>query len=207
MFLDLPPPDPGIEIVVATRGMSKGIAQTEGPQLLARPFVQMGPVQIGTQWKNLSSSVAGGETAAFVNLAPRLGKFQLGLGFAYKMQTGVTEPTDDKSWEFTGNVSRKLGRVSLRIAAVYSPDDLGGARRSIFVEGGPAVDIGKSTRISGAVGRRDRLNGDDYTAFNVGATRTIFKGFTLDGRYYGTDESNLGEFFEDRFVLTGRMSF
>ncbi len=36
-MFDLPPPEPGIEIVVASRGMSKGVAQTEGPQLVVKP--------------------------------------------------------------------------------------------------------------------------------------------------------------------------
>jgi hypothetical protein len=204
---DLPPPEPGIEVVVATRGMSKGVAQSEGPQLVARPFIQLGPVQAGMQWKNVSSAVAGGEAAAFANVAPKLGDFQLNLGVAYKFQTGVREPTDDKSWEFTGGVTRKFGKVSLRISAVYSPDDLGSAERSIFVEGGPTVEIGKSTRISGAVGRRDRIKGDDYTAFNLGVTQTIFKGVSVDARYYGTNRSDISELFEDRFVATARMAF
>ena len=47
MPFDLPPPDPGIEISVATRGMSKGIAQTEGPQMIARSSVKFGDVQFG----------------------------------------------------------------------------------------------------------------------------------------------------------------
>jgi hypothetical protein len=204
---DLPPPDPGIEIVVATRGMSKGVAQSEGPQLVARPFILLGPVQAGMQWKNVSSAVAGGEAAAFANVAPKLGDFQLNLGIAYKFQTGVREPTDDKSWEFTGGVTRKFGKASLRISAVYSPDDLGSAERSIFVEGGPMVEIGKSTRISGAIGRRDRIKGDDYTAFNLGVTQTIFKGVSVDARYYGTNRSDISELFEDRFVATARMAF
>lgn len=204
---DLPPADPGIEFVVANRGMSKGVAQTEGPQLIVRPFVQLGPIQVGTQWKNVSSPVAEGEAAAFANVSPKLGKFQLNLGVAYKFQTGVEEPTDDKSWEFTADVTRKLGKVSMRIAAVYSPDDLGSAERSIFVEGGPTVEIGKNTRISGAIGRRDRVNGRDYKAFNVGLTQTIFKGVNLDVRLYGTNREKLGEFFEDRLVISARMAF
>lgn len=207
MMFDLPPPDPGIEITVASRGMSKGIAQTEGPQLVARPFVQLGPFQVGGQWKNLSSPVAGGEAAPFVSVAPKLGKFQLGLGVAYKFQTGVKEPTDDKSWEFNGNVSRKFGRLSLRVSAIYSPDDLGGAKRSIYVEGGPTLEIGKTMRVSAGVGRRERVNGDDYTAFNAGLTRTVFKGVTVDARLYGTNRSDLGEFLEDRVVVSARMSF
>ena len=206
-MLDLPPPDPGIEFVVASRGMSKGIAQTEGPQAVIRPFVQMGPIQLATQWKNLSSPVAGGEASAIVSVAPKFGQFQLNASAAYKLQTGVRGPTDNKSWEFAGSVTRRFGKLSLRIAAIYSPDDLGSAERSLFVEGGPTFELGKSTRISGAIGRRDRVNGDDYTAFNAGIARTLFKGVTLDARYYGTNQSDLGEFLEDRLVVSARMSF
>jgi hypothetical protein len=206
-MFDLPPPDPGIEFVVASRGMSKGIAQTEGPQALVRPYVQLGPVQFAAQWKNLSSPVAGGEASAILGVAPKLGQFQLNVSAAYKLQTGVRGPTDNKSWEFTGSVFRKLGKLSLRVATIYSPDDLGSAERSLFVEGGPALEIGKSTRISGAIGRRDRVNGDDYTAWNAGVARTMFKGMTLDARYYGTNQSDLGEFLEDRLVVSARMSF
>ena len=206
-MFDLPPPDPGIEFVVASRGMSKGIAQTEGPQAILRPYVQLGPVQVAAQWKNLSSPVAGGEASAIVGVAPKLGKFQLGASAAYKVQTGVRGPTDNKSWEFTGNVSRKFGKLSLRVAAIYSPDDLGSAERSLFIEGGPTLEIGKTMRISGAIGRRDRVNGDDYTAWNAGIAKTLFKGVTLDARYYGTNQSDLGEFLEDRVVISSRFSF
>ena len=206
-MFDLPPPDPGIEFAVSSRGMSKGIAQTDGPQALVRPFIQIGPVQLATQWKNLSSPVAGGEASAIVSVAPKLGKFQLNASAAYKAQTGVHEPTDDKSWEFTGSISRKFGKVSLRINAIYSPDDLGGAKRSLFVEGGPTLEIGKTTRLSAGIGRRERVNGDDYTAFNAGVAKTLFKGVTLDARFYGTNRSSLGDFFEDRLVISTRMSF
>ena len=206
-MFDLPPPDPGIEFVVASRGMSKGIAQTEGPQALVRPFVQMGSAQLAVQWKNLGSPVAGGEASAILSVAPKLGKFQLNASAAYKLQTGVRGPTDNKSWEFTGTVSRKFGKLSLRVNAIYSPDDLGSAKRSLFVEGGPTLEIGKATRLSAAIGRRDRVNGDEYTAFNAGIARTVFKGVTLDARYYGTNRSDLGEFLEDRLVVSARMSF
>ena len=207
MMFDLPPPDPGIELSIASHGMSKGIAQTEGPQVIARPFVQLGSLQLGGQWKNLSSPVAGGEASLFANVAPKLGQVQLTLGAAYKMQTGVTEPTDDKSWEFTGTVNRRFNRLSIRLQAIYSPDDLGGAKRSLYVEGGPTFDLDKTTRISANLGRRDRVLGDDYTSYNAGITKTIFKGVTLDGRYYGNSKSELGEFFDDRLVVSARMSF
>ena len=206
-MLDFPPLDPGIEIVVASRGISKGIAQTEGPQLVVKPFVQLGPVQLGAQWKNVSSAVAGGEGAASVSLSPKLGPFQLGLGIAHKFQTGVHEPTDDHSWEFTGNVTRKFGNLGLRVAAVYSPDDLGSAKRSLFVEGGPTVELDKTSRLSAGIGRRSRVNGDDYTAFNAGLAKTIFKGVTVDARWYDTNRSSLGFPYRGRGVVSARMAF
>ncbi|HEY0629347.1 MAG TPA: hypothetical protein VGD23_08465, partial [Sphingomicrobium sp.] len=78
-MLDLPPPDPGIEVSVASRGMSKGIAQSEGPQLTAKPFVKLGNVQVGAQWKNVSSSAASGEGAIFAGISREVAKFQLSL--------------------------------------------------------------------------------------------------------------------------------
>jgi hypothetical protein len=205
-MIDFPPLDPGIEITVASRGISKGIAQTEGPQMVLRPYVQMGPFQVGAQWKNLSSAVAGGEAAPFVGVAPKVGDFQLNLGVAYKFQTGVTEPTDDKSWEFTGAVSRKFGKANLRIAAIYSPDDLGGAKQSLYLESGVTVDVLKTWRVGAGIGRRERKNGDDYTSFVTGVGKTLFKGVNVDARYYATDRSDLGDFYEDRIVVIGRVA-
>ena len=206
-MFDLPPPDPGIEISVASRGMSKGIAQTEGPQLVAKTFVHTGIVQTGLQWKNVTSPVAGGEGAAFVTLAPKLGKLQLHLGAAYKFQTGVTEPTDDKSWEFTGSLTRKFGKVSLRLATIYSPDDLGSSRRSLVMEAGPTLELGKSTKLSAVIGRRERVNGDDYTLFNAGVSHSIVKGVSVEARLYGTNRNDLGENYRERLVVSGKLAF
>jgi hypothetical protein len=206
MPFDLPPPDPGIEITVASRGMSKGIAQSEGPQVVVRPFLQTGPLQFGGQWKNVSAAAARGEAAAFVSANPKMGKFQLQLGAAYKFQTGVREPTDDKSWEFTGSVTRKFGKVSLRMGAIYSPDDLGGARQSLVIEGGPTLEIGTTARISASLGHRSRENGDDYTAFNAGVAKTLYKGVTVDARFYGTNRDDLGVNYKERLVVSAKLA-
>ena len=153
--------------------MSKGIAQTEGPQLVARPSVKLGGLQFGAQWKNITSPVAGGEGALFVGWGRDLAGFQLSLQAAHKFQTGVREPTDDHSWEFTAGLSRKLGRVTLRGSLVCSPDDLGGAERSLYWEAGPALDLGRKVKAFANIGHRARKAGDDYTSFNAGASTTI----------------------------------
>jgi hypothetical protein len=206
-MFDLPPFDPGIEVSIASRGMSKGIAQSEGPQLIVKPFVKSGDVQVGAQWKNVTSTVAGGEGALFVGFSREIGKFQLTLQAAHKFQTGVHEPTDDHSWEFSGGLSRKFGRLAIRTSLVVSPDDLGGAKRSIYWEAGPTFDLSKKFRLFANVGHRSRRIGDDYTSFNAGASTTIVPRTTVEIRWYDTNRHDLGENFLGRAVATARMAF
>jgi hypothetical protein len=202
----LPPPDPGIEIVIASRGISKGLAQTEGAQVLAKPSLQFGPVQLGGQWKNISSPVADGEAAAFINYAPKLGAVQLTFGAAYKWQTNVKGNPDDDSMEFASSVSRKFGKVGLKASAVYTPDDFGKTRRSLYIEGGPSFDIDGTMRVSANLGRRSRVGNPDYTSFNGGISKTVVGKITLDARYYDTAESDLGEVYRSRLVVSARLN-
>jgi hypothetical protein len=205
MAFDLPPPDPGVEIVLSSRGMSKGIAQTDGPQVIGKGFLRFGDVQAGLQWKNVTSTSADGEGAAFVSVLRKFGSLQLTGGIAYKFQTGVRGHPDSRSWEFTAGASRKFGPVTARLNAVFSPDDLGSARRSLFVEAGPAVQLGKGWTASAAIGHRGRQNGTDYTAFNAGIGKSVGP-VQFDLRYYDTNRSD-AEIYRGRIVASVRVSF
>ncbi len=88
-MLDLPPPDPGIEISIASRGISKGIVQTVGPQLVARAMLGLGDLHLGGQWKNVTSRVAEGEAAGFVTWQRKFGRVQTSLGATLKLQTDL----------------------------------------------------------------------------------------------------------------------
>lgn len=202
----LPPPDPAIEISVATRGMSKGITQTDGPQMLARGLAKFRDVQFGLQWKNLSSTTSDGEASVFVAASHKFGELQLNGAVAYKMLTAVRGNVDSKSWEFTAGGSRKFGKVTIRVNSIYSPDDLGSARKSLFVEGGPAVQFAKGWTASAAIGHRSRENGIDYTAWNAGVGKTVH-GVQLDLRYYDTNRSALDTPYHARLVASAKLSF
>lgn len=206
MPFDLPPPDPGIELVLATRGMSKGLSQTDGPQFLGRTFVGLGDVQIGAQWKNVNSSSAHGEASLFISASRKVGTVQLNGGVAYKLLTGLHASADKKCWEFTGSASRKFGPVTAKVNAIFSPDNLGSARKSLFVEAGPAVQLAKGWTASAAIGVRRRDNGDDYTAFNAGVTKAVGP-FQLDVRYYDTNHSGVGVPYHARIVGSARLRF
>ncbi|WP_310468920.1 TorF family putative porin [Sphingomonas sp.] len=206
-MFDLPPPEPHFEIVVASRGMSKGLAQTEGVQFVPKGFLQIGAVQIGGQWKNVTSTTAAGEAAVFANASRTVGGFQLSLGAAYKFQTAVRGPTDSDSFEFSGSVGRKFGKLGTKVSVIYSPNDLGSARRSVYFEGGPTLDLSKTTRIFANVGHRDRIGGFDYTSFNAGLSTVVAKRLTLEARYYDTARSHLDKAYRGRAVLAARLSF
>jgi len=206
MVFDLPPPDPAVVVSIASRGMSKGISQTNGPQLLAKGSLRFGDVQLGAQWKNVSSTSAKGEGAAFTTVSHKFGALQVSGGIAWKFQTGVRRKTDSTSIELSAAASRKLGPVSLQANAIYSPDDLGSARRSLFVEAGPAVQLGSGWTASAALGHRSREQGTDYTAFNAGVTKSI-RWLQLDLRYYDTNRSDVGSPYRTRIVGSARLSF
>jgi hypothetical protein len=201
------PIDPGVEMVISSQGMSKGIEQVGGPQFIPRAYLQVGDLQVGGQWKNVTSKTASGEASAFANIARKLGGFQLSAGLNYKVQTAAERGTDSHSLELNAAVARKIGKLSLKGSAIYSPNDLGRARRSLYIEGGPSFDVTKTLRLSANIGHRYREDGADYTSMNIGAAKTLFRAFSLDLRYYRTNRSELGPVYADRVVLAGRLSF
>ena len=201
---DLPPIEPIVEIALASTGMSKGISQTDGLQVVPKVALEIGPVQVGAQWKNLTSPTAEGEAQAFISASRNFGPVELSAGLAYKLQTDAIAGTDNDAVELSFGATRKFGQWSARLNTVYSPDDVGGTRRSLYTEAGLSVDAIKSIRLSATVGRRERQGSPDYTAFSAGATKTLPPGLTLDLRYHDTAQSHLGVPYRRRIVVAGR---
>ena len=61
-----------------------------------------------------------------------------------------------------------------------------------MVEASTAYTLFARTTLSAAIGRRERVGGADYTAFNAGVTQKLNRNFTADLRYYGTNKHQLG---------------
>jgi hypothetical protein len=202
----IPPLDPGFELVASSHGMSKGISQSDGPQFIPKLFVEHAGIQAGAQWKNVSQSGAKGEFAALVNATHRFGSLQLTGGATYKVSTATRPGWDSHSLELNASAARKVGKVSLKLSGIYSPDDIGPSGQSIYVEGGASFDVAKTLRLSANIGRRHRDGSPDYTSFNAGVTKTLFKGFGIDARYYRTDRSSLGYTYRDRLIFSARLA-
>jgi hypothetical protein len=205
-MLDLPPPDPGIEIVLASRGISKGLAQTEGPQLLARPEIAFGPVYVGAYAKNVSSPTLDGEAGPVIGFRTGAAAFDLSGSATWKLAVAPVGAVDDQALELAAAVSRRVGALTPRVSVVWSPDDLGSTGRTVFAEAGASWRSGPTT-VSATLGRRERDGGPDYSAWNAGASYAVAGRFTLDLRYYDTDRSGIGEPFHSRLVASVRARF
>ena len=206
-MFELPPPDPAIEIQLASRGYSKGLAQPGGAQFLIRGELETGQLFTQAQWKNIDTNNAGGEALLLVGLHRRLGGFDVRLTAGYKILTGPRSTFDEDTFEFTAQASRAFGRFTPRLQLSWSPDDIGRTRRSLYAEASAAFRLARNTSLTAYAGRRERSNGDDYTTFGAGFAQKIGDHVTAELRWYDTMQSGRGEAYEGRAVAALRLRF
>lgn len=202
----MPPVVPAFELSVANQGMSKGILQSEGAQFIIRPSVKARGFQLGAQWKNISTNSARGEASIIGGWSGKVRGFDLGGSLAYKMLTSAKGSGNRRGWEATVSATRKAGKLGLRVNAVFSPDDLGSTDQSLYIEGGPSLDLPLQLRLSANLGHRWRDGSPDYTSYNIGVSRRVLKLLTADLRLYETDRSELGKTYERRLIGSLRLS-
>ena len=206
-MLDLLPPHPGIEISVASRGYSKGLTQTDGIQIVARPELAFGPLYLGFYAKNVTSSTSAGEAGPSIGLRTRLGGFDVGASATWKFSIEPRGSSNDEALELVGSLGRRIGPVNARASVTWSPNDLGGTEETTWAEAGLTYSLRHSTTVGANIGRRERGGGPDYTAFNFGVTQTLLQGITADLRWYDTNRSARGDAFEGRLIATLRARF
>jgi len=200
-------PDPSIEVTFATRGMSKGLAQTDDePQLVVRSELALRGFYIGATAKNVTSSSSDGEAAALAGWRGKAGGLDLAAGVALKRALATSAPYDRSAVELSAAVSRGFGKLTPKLSLAWSPDDLGGTGRTLFAEAGATYKFSKQLIASAAVGRRERDGGLDYTAYNAGLSWIPVKPLTLDLRYYDTNR-DAGQPYAARLVGSLRTKF
>ena len=199
-------PVPAIEFNLSSTGMSKGIAQTTGPQFLARGEVAFGTLFVGAYAKNVDSSTYDGEAGALVGIRTKASGFDLGFSAALKRAIDPSRGSDSTALELSANAGRKFGPWNPRVSVVWSPNDLGGTRRTVFAEAGASYRVSPALSASTAVGRRERTGGADYDAWNAGVTWQPLKPVSIDLRYYDTDGGG-AQPYRARAVLSARARF
>lgn len=205
MILGLPPADPGFELFAASRGMSEGLLQTESLQVIPRATLRIGSVQVGAQWRNISSPTASGIAALFVKWSRSRERTQIGLALFDRYRTGTRAPVDRQAWEIDGAFRHGFGKLGLGMIAEYSPKEFE-AGQSLYVEGGPNFMVAKGAKLSVNVGRRERKGAPGYTTFNAGLTQVLGACVSLDARIYGTNHSERGARYQTRFIVSARLT-
>ena len=203
-MFDLPPAVPAIEFSISSTGMSKGAAQTEGPQALFRGEIASGPVYLGAYAKNVTSSSAKGEAAALIGFRTEASGFEFGASAAWKRAIDPAPGSDSNALEVVTFASRRVGRLTPRLSVTWSPDDLGSTGRTTYAEMGASYRVTKAISASAAIGARERTGGLDYRAWNAGLAWVPVKRVTLDLRYYDTDRGS-DHPFRARMVASARL--
>lgn len=199
-------PVPAIEFNLSSTGMSKGIAQTTRPQLLARGEVASGPWLVGGYIKNVDSATSDGEAGALIGVRTTASGFDLSASAAWKRAIDPAPSSDANALELSAAAGRKLGKAAVRLSAVWSPDDLGGTRQSLFAEAGVSYRMSSALSASAAFGRRQRGGGPDYDAWNAGLTWNPARPLSIDLRYCDTDGGS-SQPYRARAVLSARVRF
>lgn len=206
-MLDYVPLDTQLEISIASRGYSKGIAQTEGAQVLIRPELRSGPLTVYGYAKNVSGPAQDGEVGAGLTYRKAIGDFELAGIVVAKSMIDPAPQADSRAAEFTFAIVRIKGTILPRVSVTWSPDDLGTTRESAYWEGG--IGFSPLPRLTGSValGKRLRNGGPDYVSYNSGLSYQLNGAFTADLRWFGTNRSQLGDSYESRLVGALRARF
>ncbi|HXH00090.1 MAG TPA: hypothetical protein VNI79_06725 [Sphingomicrobium sp.] len=164
-MFDLPPPDPSIQFELASIGISKGLAQTRGPQVVARAGLGFGKFSLEASGKNIDGRRdAGIESFFSAGVATKAAGFDLSARAGLKTVHGITAQVDRHALEMRVEAGRKFGAVRAIATVLYSPDDTGSTGSAAFFEGGLAWEVRKGTRIGARLGAprtrpRARLHG------------------------------------------------
>jgi hypothetical protein len=202
----LPPPIPAFQVSIYSSGTSKGIAQTTGPQIIGRAELGAGPIYVAAYAKNVTSPTLDAEAGATIGVRTDVDGFKLAASATARRAINPAPGSDATSLEVAASVARKVGRVTPTLSIVYSPDDLGSTKRSVYIEGGASYAISKQLSASAAIGLRNRVVGADYTAWSAGLTWTPIKRLALDARYYDTNGGSQWP-YQARFVGGGSFKF
>jgi len=202
--------DISFDFAVGTDNRSKGASKSEGdPYAMAGVEWEANGFYVGAEGQSIDHSNGSNlEAQISAGWRPEAAGFDFDLSATHKWYVDANPGTENQAWEFTADVSRQLTeRVDARVRFQYSPDSAGSTRSWTWVEARGRVRVHPRVRLSAAVGRREQVNGRDYTAWNVGADFKINDHARLDLRWYDTDVANPSATYSEAVVAVLSLGF
>lgn len=197
----LPSPVPVVQLSIFSSGTTKGIAQTRHAQVIGRVELDVGHLYVATYVKNVTAPTWNGETGAIIGLRTKWKGFNVAASATLRQALGAKPGTDATAPEFAASIARPMGRLTLILSIIYTLDEPGPTKESVYIEGGASYKITKALTASGGIGRRQRVLAIDYTAWNAGLSWSASKHFSIDARYWDTDGPSVWP-YKRRFVVS-----
>ena len=149
------------------------------------------------------------EVDFYAGVKPTVGDTSLDLGviyYSYTKDKGLT-PGAYSYVELKAAASRTFGPATLGAAVYYSPEFPGKTGHATYGELNASVPVAKKLTLSGAIGRQNIQKASDYTTWNLGGTYALNDKFSLDIRYWDTDEHSFGQVYHSRVAATIKAAF
>lgn len=123
------PPQPSVQLTIASSGTSKGLAQTKGPQAIGRAEVDFGSLYVASYLKNVTSTDTDAEAGETVGVKTKAEGFNVAASATLRLEVDPARGADAASLELAGSIARPIGRFTPALSLIYSPDDLGSTKR------------------------------------------------------------------------------
>ncbi len=149
------------------------------------------------------------EVDFYAGVKPTVADTSLDLGvlyYSYTKDKGLT-PGAFSYLELKAAASRTFGPATFGAAVYYSPEFPGKTGHATYGELNVSAPIAKKLTLSGAVGRQNIQKAADYTTWNAGVTYALTDKFSLDLRYWDTDEHSFGQIYHSRAVASIKAAF
>ena len=156
--------------------------------------------------KNVTAPTWNGETGAVVGLRTKWEGFNLAASVTLRQAMDARPGTDATAPEFAASIAHPIRRFTPTLSIIYTPDELGASKTSIYVEGGASYALAKGLTASAGLGRRHRILAIDYTSWNAGVSWIASKHLSFDARYWDTDGPSVWP-YKRRFVVSGVAKF
>ena len=188
--------------------MSKGTAQSTGPQTVLRPQLTLDRVFVAAYAKNISTPENGWEAAAIIGTKRRLAEVDWTVSVSFKTLLGMSASDVDRdAVEVALAGSRKFGSLSAQATIYLTPNELGSTGRSFYGEANLSLPVTRTLNLVGALGVRTRELGPGYTSASAGVSKTVTQNVRAELRYFCTNKRELGAAYRGRVVVALRATF
>jgi uncharacterized protein (TIGR02001 family) len=139
---------------------------------------------------------------------PKLGPVTVDLGVVRYGYAGGRSTRRSDFTELKVAPSMQLGPATFGVAWFHAQDLFGRLGPANYIEANASLPLGASPfSLSGAIGRQQQRDQDDYTTWNLGVGYALNRRLGFDLRYWDTDSHNLGGVYRATIVLSLKATF